>query len=155
MSAASTQKWRARILLVEDDPGDQELTRRGLERRGSRAELRIVSDGDEALEYLFHRGRFEDPAAAPRPHLILLDLNLPGTCGSQVLRATKQDTELRHTPVVVLSTSAAQRDIDESHELGCNSYVVKPLDAHGFMTAVQDLYDYWFEVAELPNARDP
>ncbi len=139
----------ARILLVEDDPGDQELVWRALQDCVD-IDLRIASDGEEALDYLFHRGRYVEHGSAPRPDLILLDLNLPGTSGIQVLRAMKQDQRLRRTPVVVLTTSAKTPDIEQSYALGCNSYVVKPLEAHAFFKTCRDLANYWFALVALP-----
>jgi len=145
---SSERSAAPRILLVEDDPGDQELTRRAVQRHPARAELRVIGDGGQALEYL--RGRGEH-ASAPVPSLVLLDLNLPGIDGKRLLEAAKGDPRLRRTPVVVLSTSAREDDIRESYELGCNSYVVKPTDAHAFMAAVHELLTYWFEIVALSD----
>ncbi len=143
----------ARILLIEDDPADQELTRRALrEAEGLSIDLRIAADGGEALDYLFQRGDFADPERAPRPDLVLLDLNLPGTPGKRVLEAIKSDAKLRALPIVVLTTSARRRDIQESYELGCNSYVVKPLDAHQFFRVFGELCSYWLDVVALPES---
>ncbi len=139
---------RRRILLVEDDPGDQELTRRAVERHPIRAQLQVISDGAQALDYILRRG---EHANAPVPDLVLLDLNLPVVPGKRLLEAAKRDSRIRHTPVVVLSTSAHEDDIRESYELGCNSYVVKPAEAHDFMAALHELFSYWFEIAALPD----
>jgi CheY-like chemotaxis protein len=147
-----TARWRqGQVLLVEDDPGDQEITRRALRRDGFAADLRIVADGKEALDYLHRRGRFGDPADAPRPDLILLDLNLPGMSGKQLLETVKQDPALRRTPLVVVSTSAREQDIVDCYDLGCNSYVIKPLDAHRFIAELREIYEYWFGVVALPT----
>ena len=114
----------------------------------SGAELAVAWDGEEALDYLFRRGRFE---AAARPDLVLLDLNLPRSTGREVLAALKADAALRETPVVVLTTSARPRDIDEAYALGCNSYVVKPLDARQFFRSFHAIYRYWFRTVALPE----
>jgi CheY-like chemotaxis protein len=151
--ARSAARWRSpRILLIEDDAGDQEITRRALSRDGFQADLRVVQDGKEALDYLFHRGRYRDAATSPRPDLILLDLNLPGTSGKEVIEAAKGDDQLRSTPVAVVTTSARVQDIRESYELGCNSYLIKPLEAHRYIGALRDLYTYWFALVALPEA---
>ncbi len=142
------QSDRPQILLVEDDPGDQELTRRAVERHPIRAQLHVIGDGAQALDYLLRRG---EHASARVPDLVLLDLNLPGVNGKRLLEAARRDARLRRTPVVVLSTSAHDHDIRESYELGCNSYVVKPLEAHEFMAALHGLFTYWFEVVALSD----
>ena len=141
------------ILLVEDSPEEYEATVRALKKAGLANPIHRCEDGDEALDYLFRRGRYADPAAAPRPGIILLDLNLPGTDGREVLDAVKADDDLRSIPVVVLTTSTDERDIDRCYQAGANSYVKKPVDIGGFMTAVQRLRDYWFEVVILPRAK--
>lgn len=145
-------RWKTpQVLLIEDDPGDQEITRRALHREGFHAELHVVADGKEALDYLFERGRYAEPGTAPRPDLILLDLNLPGVSGKEVLAAAKRDEGLRRTPVVVVTTSARTQDVDDSYDLGCNSYVVKPLEADRFIAALREIYTYWFALVALPE----
>jgi CheY-like chemotaxis protein len=141
---------RVVILLAEDDPGDQELTRRALENDVLRTELKIVEDGEEALDYLHRRGKFAEPGAAPRPDLILLDLNMPKLGGREVLAQLKNDPSLGRIPVVVLTTSSQETDILKSYDLGCNSYIQKPVDMEQFMSAVRRLEDYWFDVVTLP-----
>ena len=106
---------------------------------------------EAALDYLFQRGSFADPARAPRPDLVLLDLNLPRLPGKQVLEAVRADPKLRCIPVVVLTTSARQRDIQESYTLGCNAYVVKPLEARQFFQMFRSLCSHWFDVVVLPE----
>lgn len=146
-------RWRIpEILLVEDDAGDQEITRRALNREGFRAHLHVAGDGAAALDYLFQRGRHADPASAPRPDLILLDLNLPGLSGKEVLGTTKRDDVLQRTPVVVVTTSARAQDIIDSYALGCNAYVIKPLEADRFIAALRDVYNFWFALAALPES---
>lgn len=138
------------ILLVEDDPDDQELTKRALRSSKLRNQLQIVSDGEEALDYLYFRGRFSDPRTAPRPDLILLDLNMPKMDGRAVLSHIKEDPALRCIPVVILTTSSREEDVAQSYELGVNSYVPKPTRMDGFVKAIQDLEHYWFDLVVLP-----
>lgn len=139
------------ILLVEDDPEDQELTRRALRASKLRNRLVTVSDGEEALDYLYRRGAYSDPESSPRPDLILLDLNMPKLDGLAVLERVKQDACLRRIPVVVLTTSSQEEDILRSYDLGVNSYVTKPVRMEGFAKAIRDLEHYWFELVVLPN----
>lgn len=151
MAKSGRQRWaRARILVVEDDRGDQEIIRRALAPEDFFAELHVAGDGEEALDYLLRKGRYGDPRSSPRPDLILLDLNLPGINGKQMLAEAKRHEESRKIPVVVVTTSARDQDIRESYELGCNGYVIKPLEAGHFIEVVQDIYDYWFELVALP-----
>ncbi len=141
------------MLLVEDDLGDQELTRRALEDSPVPSELHIVRNGEEALAYLFRRGQYENPSTSPRPDLVLLDLNLPKLDGHQVLKQIRQDTELRSMAVVVLTTSCHQEDILRTYELGANSYITKPLAFVDYRQAMHALGTYWFRIAELPVHR--
>lgn len=142
------------ILLVEDDPGDQELTRRALEDDAVRVDLRIVSDGEEALDYLFHRGQYFDEQSAPRPDLIFLDLNMPKRNGREVLEELKNSPNLCRIPVVVLTTSQQEADIIATYDLGCNSYVQKPVDLDRFIEVVRKLGNYWFEIVTLPHCME-
>ena len=140
------------ILIVEDSPEDFQATRRALINAGLHNSIRHCEDGDEALDYLFQRGEFVEPEnAAPRPGIILLDLNLPGTDGRDVLAAIKQDAELKHIPVIVLTTSSDPRDIEACYKAGANSYVQKPVGLDSFMDAIQRLHDYWFEIVVYPK----
>ena len=139
------------ILLVEDSPEDYETTR-ALRRAGLANLIYHCADGEEALDYLYQRGTYADPARAPRPNVILLDLNLPGTDGRQVLAEIKADERLKHIPVIVLTTSADERDIEKCYQAGANSYVKKPVNIEGFFHAIQELKGYWFEIAILPKA---
>lgn len=137
------------ILLVEDDPADQELTRRALGKGKLVNQLMIVEDGESALDYLLRRGEFADPAASPAPDLILLDLNLPKVSGREVLQELRNAKEFR-TPVVVLTTSAEQEDVIRSYDLGVHSYITKPVDMAQFVKVIQTLEQYWFEVVVRP-----
>jgi len=142
------------ILVVEDNPEDFEATRRAFDHSGLVNALHHCPDGDAALDYLHRRGAYADAAASPRPGLVLLDLNLPGTDGRDVLLEIKADRHLMRIPVVVLTTSADERDIRACYEAGANSYIRKPVDLPGFMAAIQRLQDYWMEVVILPVAPD-
>ena len=140
----------ALILLVEDDRGSQELTRRALDESKFRNELRIVDDGEEALAYLFRRGKYKDPATSPTPDLLLLDLNLPRVDGREVLEQVRADSKLCRMAVVVLTTSRQEEDVLRSYELGCNSFITKPVDMNQFMQVIQALERYWFQIGVLP-----
>ena len=137
------------VLLVEDDPGDVLMTREAFEDHKVGNRMHVVSDGVEALRFL----RREDPhAQAPRPNLILLDLNLPGKDGREVLSEIKQDPALAHIPVVVLTTSEAEEDILRSYQLHANAYVPKPVDFDRFIDVVRQIDDFFVTVVRLPNA---
>ena len=138
------------VLLVEDDPGDQELARRALRVWERKSELRIASDGEEALDYLLHRGAYKNPDSAPRPDLVLLDLNMPKVDGSRVLAEMRGCPALSSIPVVVLTTSSARADIIRNYELGANSYIVKPSDVEEFAQALKSLESYWLGMVALP-----
>jgi CheY-like chemotaxis protein len=139
------------ILLVEDSPEDFETTERAFRRSGLKNPIFRCADGDEALDFLYRRGRYSDPDQAPRPGVILLDLNLPGTDGREVLSEIKNDPNLKQIPVIVLTTSKDERDIEVCYRCGANSYIQKPVDLDGFMKAIERLNDYWFEVVILPK----
>ena len=115
-----------------------------------RTTLYIVSDGEEAMDFLQHRGRYTNVAAAPKPDLILLDLNLPKLDGRQVLQKIRQDAGLRGLPVVILTTSEHDEDVIRSYDTGCNSFITKPVDIVVFMRTVKELGAYWFELVTLP-----
>ncbi len=140
------------VLLVEDDPGDQELTRRALADGVPDADLRVVSDGEEALDYLHQRGPYADPADAPRPDLVLLDLNMPKLDGREVLRRIAQAPSLQAIPIVMLTTSQRDLDIEESYRLGCSSFVTKPDDVDSLIRIIRRLGEYWFDLVQLPPA---
>ncbi|HTU24639.1 MAG TPA: response regulator [Pirellulales bacterium] len=142
---------KAVILLAEDDPGDQELTRRALALDVGAADLRIVGDGAEALDYIFRRGRYSDAHAAPQPDLILLDLNMPRVNGRQVLEQLKSQPLADKIPKVILTTSCHEDDILRCYALGCNSFISKPADMNAFLNVIKELRHYWFELVELPT----
>ena len=115
-------------------------------------DLRFVEDGEELLDYLYHRGRFAGEAESPRPGLILLDLNMPRMDGREALREIKSDPALRSIPVVVLTTSKAEEDIYRTYDLGVNSFITKPVQFEGLVEVMRTLGKYWFEIVELPDA---
>ena len=139
------------ILIVEDSDDDYLATVRAFKKANLLNPVRRCTNGDQALDYLLRRGEFSDPDKAPRPNIILLDLNLPGTDGKEVLRTIKADPNLQKIPVVVLTTSNAEKDIEQCYAVGANSYVQKPVDLVGFIQSVARLTDYWFNVSILPK----
>jgi len=142
------------ILLVEDSPQDRESTKRAFTKSKVINPIIECEDGDKALDYLFRRNKFSNPGASPRPGIILLDLNMPGTDGFEVLAEIKKDNELKKIPVIVLTTSSDERDIDKCYSQGANSYVQKPVDLHAFLKAVGRLQNYWLEIAILPKMEE-
>jgi two-component system, chemotaxis family, response regulator Rcp1 len=137
-----------RVLLVEDNPGDADLTREWLESSKLQIDLTVAVNGTQAVDMLHQRGPF---ASRPTPDLILLDLNLPGLDGRAVLADIKKDQELKHIPVCVLTSSSAEKDVIESYGLGANSYVVKPIDFKTFQGIVRSVESFWFTVVKLPQ----
>ena len=135
------------VLLVEDDAGDVVMTREALEEGKVLNRLHVVGDGVEALEFLRREGTYGD---APRPDLILLDLNLPRRDGRQVLAEVKGDPDLRRIPVVVLTTSEAEEDILRSYDLHANAYVTKPVDFNRFVQVIQQIDEFFISVVRLP-----
>jgi CheY-like chemotaxis protein len=136
------------VLLVEDDPGDVLMTREAFTGAALPTDLHVVGDGDEALRFLRQQ---EEYASAPTPDLILLDLNLPKVDGRQVLREVKADENLRHIPIVVLTTSAAADDVLRSYALHANAYVTKPVDFDAFIDVVREIDDFFIGVVRLPR----
>ncbi len=136
------------ILLVEDDPGDELITREAFEHNKIKNTLHVARDGEEGLDFLYRRGRY---AGAPRPDLILLDLNLPKYNGRQVLEKIKSDADLCTIPVVVLTTSSAEEDILRSYKLHANAYVTKPVDLEQFLSAVRQIDEFFVQVVRLPR----
>ncbi|WP_309112277.1 response regulator [Saccharothrix sp.] len=136
------------VLLVEDDPGDALMTQEAFEHHKIRNQLHVVRDGVEALEFLRREGKYAD---APRPGLVLLDLNLPKVDGREVLAQVKADESLRTIPVVVLTTSEAEEDILRSYNLHANAYVTKPVDFDRFIEVVRQIDDFFVTVVKLPR----
>ena len=114
-------------------------------------DLRFVFDGEELLDYLYHRGRFSDPASSPRPGIIFLDLNMPKKDGREALRELKSNPSFRQIPIIVLTTSKAEEDIYRTYDLGANSYITKPVTFPGLVQVMNDLGRYWFEIVDLPT----
>jgi two-component system response regulator len=138
-----------KILLVEDNPGDIELTRLALEEGKLFVDLAVVEDGVAALDFLFRRDKYHNVSL---PDLLLLDLNLPKKGGLEVLAEIKLDDHLRRIPVVILTTSQAEEDILRSYNLHANCYIVKPVSFEQFIDVVKSLEDYWFTIVRLPTS---
>ncbi|RZH66363.1 response regulator [Natrinema altunense] len=141
----------AQILLVEDNPGDVRLTKEAFKQGRIENDLYVVSDGTEALDFLGRQGPYAD---VPRPDLILLDLNLPGKDGEEVLEELKADPALRSIPVIVLTSSRAEEDVVKSYELHANAYLTKPVDPDEFIETVRAFEKFWFSVVRLPPEGD-
>jgi CheY-like chemotaxis protein len=148
------EKKSIHIVMAEDDPDDRMLTRRALKKSRLVNTFNTVEDGEELMDYLYQRGPYEKKEA-PRPGLILLDLNMPRMDGREALQRIKSDSDLRRIPVIVLTTSEAEQDIVESYDLGVNAYVTKPVTFEGLVDAIQALGDFWFEIVKLPSDRQP
>lgn len=146
----SNQPMPITILMADDDPDDRQLTKEALEEGRLINAIRFVENGEELTDYLRKRGKYAPPADAPRPGLILLDLNMPRKDGRAVLQEIKSDPSLRTIPVVVLTTSKADEDVYRSYDLGVNSYIVKPVTFEALVDILQTLEKYWFEIVELP-----
>lgn len=135
------------ILLIEDNPGDVRLTEIAFEDGAINNNLHVVMDGEEALEFLFRRGKHED---APYPDIVLLDLNLPKIDGHEVLQQIRNDDELRTLPVIILTSSESKDDVVESYELNSNAYITKPVTADDFINLVDTFEEFWFTIVRLP-----
>lgn len=142
------------ILMADDDPDDRQLTKEALEEGRLINDIRFVENGEELMDYLHKRGKYAPPVEAPRPGLILLDLNMPRKDGRTVLKEIKGDPALRTIPVVVLTTSKADEDVYRSYDLGVNSYIVKPVTFEALVDILQTLEKYWFEIVELPPNKE-
>jgi len=138
------------ILLVEDNMGDADLTREALETGKLHNRLHVAVDGVEAMDFLQRRGKHAD---APRPDLVLLDLNLPRKDGREVLAEIKADGDLKRIPVVILTTSREEEDVLKSYNLHANCYITKPIDFVQFMVIVKSIEDFWFTIVRLPSER--
>jgi two-component system response regulator len=138
------------ILLVEDSPEDCETTLRAFKKARCKNPILHCETGDEALDFLYNRGKYKDKKKYGIPCVILLDLNLPGTDGREVLRIIKADKKLRAIPVIVMTTSNDRYDIDQCYSEGANSYIQKPIDIDKYFMAIKNLKEYWFEIVVLP-----
>jgi CheY-like chemotaxis protein len=140
------------ILMADDDEEDRELTRDALQDARLANEMRFCVDGQDLIDYLRRQGKYADPAVdAPRPGIILLDLNMPKKDGREALAEIKADESLRRIPVVVLTTSKDEEDVLRTYDLGVNSFITKPVTFAGLVEAMRTWTRYWFEVVELPN----
>ncbi|MBN3882676.1 MULTISPECIES: response regulator [unclassified Nostoc] len=138
------------ILMADDDEDDGILVREALAESQLPIELYIVSNGEELMDYLYHRGRYANNSKTPHPGLILLDLNMPKIDGLEALKEIKADPQLRQIPVVVLSTSRAEEDIYNTYNLGANSFIIKPVAFASLVEVMKTLVKYWFEIVKLP-----
>jgi CheY-like chemotaxis protein len=138
------------VLMAEDDPDDRLLAQDALTESRVEAELHFVENGEELLDYLWHRGKYSENTASPRPGLILLDLNMPRKDGREALKDIKADPDLRRIPVVVLTTSRADTDIGGIYELGANSFISKPVKFNALVKVMRMIGEYWFRIVELP-----
>ena len=136
------------ILLVEDSPGDARLAKEALKESNISNNLHIVDDGEKALSFLHKKGEYH---SVPKPDLVLLDLNLPKISGHQVLAVIKSEENLKNIPVVVLSISRSEKDIQESYNLNANCFVTKPLDLNEFIQVFETIQNFWLKTVKLPN----
>lgn len=139
------------LLLIEDSDEDFEIFRRIIQQRSLNQPIYRCIDGDEALDFLYHTGQYINPEKAPRPAVILLDLNLPGTDGREVLEQIKKDDAFKNIPVVVFTTSSNPKDIEYCYQYGASGYIIKPINISKLRKNIQTFFDYWFEVVVLPN----
>lgn len=146
MASMETREKPFHVLLVEDDPGDARLTLEALKKIGYRSQVTLAVDGEKALDCLFQRGAY---SASPLPDLVLLDLNLPKVNGHEVLKEVKDDTRLKRIPVVILSSSSAEEDIQRAYDSHANCYVTKPIGLSPYFSAIQSIGDFWFKFATL------
>jgi CheY-like chemotaxis protein len=139
------------ILLVDDDPDDRLLARDAIAKHELKHNVQFLENGEELLDYLKRRGKYEDPKNSPTPGLILLDIRMPKMDGTEALKAIRNDQELRNIPVVMLSTSRAEEEIFKTYDLGANSFICKPVTFDGLVEIMGSLTDYWFETVQLPK----
>jgi len=138
------------VLLVEDNPADQQLTIRAFKKGRVNINLQIANDGVEAMEYLHAEGKYSNRKEYPIPDLILLDINMPRKNGKQVLKEIKTDQNLKIIPVIMLTTSDQEKDIIDSYKLGVNAYISKPVRINDFMDVVNKLENFWFSLNKVP-----
>jgi CheY-like chemotaxis protein len=150
MPEATVTQPRATVLLIEDNLADQEMTRRAFARVDSSIKLMMLNDGEQALDYLLQRGAFCRAEDAPRPDLVLLDLNLPKLSGKDLIGCIRQHELLRHLPLLVLTTSQADEDVLETYRLGCNSYLVKPSRFDHYVATIEQVVQYWLSTVSRP-----
>ena len=141
------------ILVADDDADDRMMIKDAFSESRLANPLHFVEDGEELMDYLYHRGKFSDPALSPMPGLILLDLNMPRKDGREALKEIRADENLRRIPVVVLTTSKAEEDIYRTYDMGVNSYITKPVTFISLVDLMKILATYWFEIVRLPPSR--
>ncbi|MBT9317488.1 response regulator [Leptothoe spongobia] len=139
------------ILMADDDEDDRLFTQEALAENRIVNDLYFVEDGEDLMDYLYQRGKYSEPGIAPRPTLILLDLNMPRKDGREALQEIKHDPELRSIPVVVLTTSKAEEDILRTYDLGASSFITKPVDFQSMVDIMENLGTYWFQIVHLPD----
>ncbi len=140
------------ILYAEDNPADQRLTLKAFSKSKVKTDLRIVNDGQEALDYLEHKGEYADKSKSPLPDLVLLDINMPRVDGKEALKYIRESDRLNILPVIMLTTSDYEKDILESYKLGVNAYVSKPIKVEDFFTAILRLENFWMNITtKLPS----
>lgn len=139
------------ILVADDDRDDRQMIKEAMEESRLLNAIHFVNDGEELMDYLHHKGKFEDQSRYPLPGLILLDLNMPKKDGREALREIKSHPKLKQIPIVVLTTSKAEEDVFRTYNLGVNSYVTKPVIFSSLVKVITDLGRYWFEIVELPS----
>lgn len=142
------------ILMADDDPDDRMLTEEALSESHLLNDLYFVENGEELMDYLYNRGKYSDSQQAPRPGVILLDLNMPKKDGREALEEIKADPSLRQIPIVILTTSKAEEDIYRTYDLGASSFITKPVTFESLVEVMQTLGKYWFEIVELPREKD-
>ena len=147
----SQQNFLPSLLVVEDSDADFEAFIRVIRQLSIKNPIYRCSNGDEALDFLYHAGEYREEATAPRPAVILMDLNLPGTDGRDLIQQLKQDEKLKSIPLVVLTTSSNPKDVEICYQYGVNSYMVKPMGIQTLKKILHDFFNYWFESVVLPN----
>lgn len=145
---AYSQQRPVEVLLVEDNPGDVRLTQEAFKESRLSVRISVACDGVEAMDFLHRRGEFVD---APKPDLILLDLNLPRKNGREVLSEIKADPELKRVPVIIMTTSKAEQDVHRAYNLNANCYIAKPVELDEFLNVVRSIEDFWLSVVTLPR----
>jgi CheY-like chemotaxis protein len=138
------------MLIAEDDPDDRQWIKEALVVTHVNAEVRFVEDGEELMDFLFHRGKYKTTSTLAYPGMIILDLNMPKKDGREALKEIKSDPRLRHIPIIILTTSKSREDVFRTYDLGANSVILKPVKFSGLTEIMQSLKQYWFEMTELP-----